>query len=288
MSELDRYIGLTRKLLAELNLRKREISKLKQPIAIVGMACRFPGGEDLAAFWRELESGGSAVSEDPPDRARTSAFNRFRKAVPRNDRCRWAAFVHGVDQFDAEFFRIAPVEARYMDPQQRLLLETSWEALEEAGVAASRLKGSRTGVYVGISSNDYREWVSEAAEKDASLYAATGNSGSTAIGRVAFALGLQGPAFAVDTACSSSLVAIHQAAVGLQRGEADLALAGGVHAILSLAPSELFANGGMLSPQACARLLTRQPTVSCAAKGAGSWCSSGSLTRKLTAIGSGE
>ena len=249
MSELDQYIGLTKKLLAELNLSKREISKLKQPIAIVGMACRFPGGEDLAAFWRELENGESAVTEDPPDSVRRGAFHQFRQAVPRNDRCRWGAFVQGIDQFDAEFFRIAPVEAGFMDPQQRLLLETSWEALEEAGVAASRLKGSRTGVYVGISSSDYRDWVSEAAETDASLYAATGNSGSTAIGRVAFALGLQGPVLAVDTACSSSLVAIHQAAVGLQRGEADLALAGGVHAILSLAPSELFANGGMLSPQ---------------------------------------
>nr|AAY00027.1 SA1_PKSC [uncultured bacterial symbiont of Discodermia dissoluta] len=249
MSELDRYIGLTKKLLAELNLRNREISELKQPIAIVGMACRFPSGENLAAFWRALECGESAVREDPSDGVRSSAFNRFRQLAPRNDRSRWGAFVHGIDQFDAEFFRIAPVEARYMDPQQRLLLETSWEALEEAGIAAGRLKGSRTGVYVGISSCDYRDWVSEAAETDSSLYAATGNSGSTAIGRVAFALGLEGPAFAVDTACSSSLVAIHQAAVGLQRSEADLALAGGVHAILSLAPSELFATGGMLSPE---------------------------------------
>ena len=124
----------------------------------------------------------------------------------------WGAYVPDLDRFDAGFFRIAPVEAELMDPQQRLLLEVSWEALEDAGLDPWGLKGSRSGVYAGISTNDYRELVGESVGDPArSLYTATGASPAAAIGRVAFALGLTGPALAVDTACSASLVAIHQA-----------------------------------------------------------------------------
>ena len=136
-----------------------------------------------------------------------------------------------------------------MDPQQRLLLETSWEALEEAGIDAAGLRGSRAGVFAGISSNDYQEYVSPGGGSDVlTLYTATGSSHSAAIGRIAFTLGLEGPALAVDTACSSSLVALHQAVVSLQRGESDLALAGGVHAILSPMATEIFVKAGMLAP----------------------------------------
>ena len=168
--------------------------------------------------------------------------------------CRFGAYLDGIDQFDAAFFRISPVEAQLLDPQQRLLLETSWRALEDAGIDPELLKESRTGVYAGISNNDYRGLILEAsenagpAEPAASLYAVTGTSLNTAIGRVAFALGLGGPAMAVDTACSSSLVATHQAVTGLQRGDADLALAGGVNIILSGRLLEFRANAGMLSP----------------------------------------
>ena len=143
------------------------------------------------------------------------------------------------------------MEAQLLDPQQRLMLETCWRALEDAGMDPERLRGSRTGVYAGISNNEYRNLileVSDTAEPAASLYTVTGTSFNTAIGRVAFALGLEGPAIAVDTACSSSLVAMHQAVTGLQRGESDLALAGGVHTILSGRLLELRANAGMLSP----------------------------------------
>ena len=149
-----------------------------------------------------------------------------------------------MDRFDAAFFRIAPVEAKLLDPQQRLLLETSWEALEDAGLDPGALRGSRTGVYAGITNSDYQHLVSAAP----SLYAVTGTNFSTAIGRVAFTLGFEGPAIAVDTACSSSLVAIHQAAAGLQRGETDLALAGGVNAILTVDLTRQLGAGGMLSP----------------------------------------
>ena len=154
--------------------------------------------------------------------------------------CRFGAYLEELEQFDAAFFRISPVEAQLLDPQQRLILETSWRALEDAGIDPEGLKDSRTGVYAGISNNDYRGLILEAsenagsAEPAASLYAVTGTSLNTAIGRVAFALGLGGPAMAVDTACSSSLVATHQAVSGLQRRDADLALAGGVNIILSV------------------------------------------------------
>ena len=223
----------------------------RSPIAVVGMACRFPGAPDVGAFWRLLEAGSSAVTEGVPGSGVGRVGELFTGARTQNDACRFGAFIDGIDQFDAAFFRISPVEAQLLDPQQRLMLEVSWHALEDAGIDPDGLKGSRTGVYAGISNNEYRALVLEGndtAEPAASLYSVAGTSFNTAIGRVAFALGLQGPALAVDTACSSSLAAVHQAVAGLQRGEADLALAGGVHAILSGRLFELRGNAGMLAP----------------------------------------
>ncbi|MXW60687.1 MAG: SDR family NAD(P)-dependent oxidoreductase [Acidimicrobiaceae bacterium] len=220
-------------------------------IAVVGMACRFPGANDLTAFWNLLEDGKNAITEGVPGSGMGRIGELFQEADVQNDACRFAGFIDGIDQFDASFFRISPVEAQLLDPQQRLMLETSWQALEDAGIDADQLRGSRTGVYAGISNNDYRGLIltdSATAEAAVSLYSVSGTSFNTAIGRVAFALGLQGPALAVDTACSSSLAAVHQAVSGLQRGEADLALAGGVHVILSARLFELRGNAGMLAP----------------------------------------
>ena len=209
------------------------------PIAIVGMACRFPGGDGLDGFRSLLGSGGNAIGRPPPDR---------RVSGEQEGAGGWAgAFLEAIDRFDAEFFRIAPVEAKLLDPQQRLLLETSWHALEDAGIDPGALRGSRTGVYAGISMSDYRDLL-VAGPGFAGFHSATGTSVSAAIGRIAYTLGLEGPAMAIDTACSSSLVAVHQAAVALQRGEADLALAGGVNAILSLVPIAEFVESGMLAP----------------------------------------
>ena len=229
---------LTPQLAAEIRARKQEFARLRRRIAVVGAACRFPGGEDLAAFWDLLASGGDAVtkgrSDDPAsdDADRETAFG---------------GYLTGLDRFDAEFFRVAPLEAELMDPQQRLLLELSWRALEHAGMDPARLRGSRTGVYAGISSADYRNLMGGVRGDPArSLYVSTGNSFAAAIGRVAFTLGLEGPAIAVDTACSSSLVAIHQAAVGLQRGETDVALAGGVNVILPSGVGRVFGEAGFL------------------------------------------
>ena len=231
-------------------VRAPEFSGSNEPIAIIGMACRFPGADGLSAFWRMLEAGESGVIEGVPG----SGVGRIGTLFPdaaQAPACRFGAYLDDLELFDAAFFRISPVEAQLLDPQQRMMLETCWRALEDAGMDPDRLKGSRTGVYAGISNNEYRGLILETASPDepaVSLYSVTGTSFNTAIGRVAFALGLEGPALALDTACSSSLVAIHQAVTGLQRREAELALAGGVHAILSGRLLEMRANAGMLSP----------------------------------------
>ena len=224
---------------------------LGEAIAIVGMACRFPGADSLSAFWRMLLAGGSGVVEGVPGSGVGRIGELFPEGTGKAPACRFGAYLDELDRFDAAFFRISPVEAEFLDPQQRMMLETCWHALEDACIDPDTLKGSRTGVYAGISNNEYRGLILENTRPDepaASLYSVTGTSFNTAIGRVAFALGLEGPALALDTACSSSLVAIHQAVTGLQRGESDLALAGGVHAILSGRLLEMRANAGMLSP----------------------------------------
>ena len=212
-----------------------------QRIAIVGMACRFPGAPNAEEFWAQLLSGADLVTRGRPDGlfvdTETEATRPF------------GAYVDGIDRFDAGFFRIAPVEAELLDPQQRMLLETSWEALEDAGIAPDGLRGSRTGVYGGFMASDYQAVMAEtAADPSTNIYRSTGTAGSSAVGRVAFALGLEGPAITVDTACSSSLVALHQAAAALRAGEADLVLAGGVNAILRAEPTRLMTDAGMLSP----------------------------------------
>ena len=153
------------------------------------------------------------------------------------------AFVDDIDWFDSRFFRISPVEARMMDPQQRMLLETSWEALEDAGIDAEGLRGSQTGVYAGIGGSEYRNLI----ESSGKLGNYLGTNSSVAAGRIAFALGLEGPAMAIDMACASALAAVHQAVSGLQRGEVDLALAGGVHVVLSSSVSDFMTELGMLS-----------------------------------------
>ncbi len=222
-----------------------------EPIAIVGMACRFPGAPDVDAFWRLLEQGENAITEGIPGSGVGRIGEFYSEADIQNEASRFGAFIDGIDLFDAEFFRISPVEAQLLDPQQRLMLETSWQALEDAGIDPERLKGSRTGVYIGISNMDYRlinMESSQSSEPAANLYTVSGTSLNTAAGRVAFALGLEGPAMAVDTACSSSLVAIHQAVSALQRNEANLILAGGVQVILSGRLTEFRANARMLSP----------------------------------------
>ena len=222
-----------------------------EPIAIVGMACKFPGAPDISAFWRLLEEGGNAVSEGVPSSGPDRLQDLFSNLDNLPGACRYCAYVDEIDLFDAEFFRISPVEAELLDPQQRMMLEVSWQALEDAGIDPDRLKESRTGVYSGISNDEYRMLVvdslrtSEAAE---SLYALSGTNLNGTSGRVSFVLGLRGPAKAVDAACASALVSVHDAVADLQQGKADMAIAGGVQAILSSRVFELRAEAMMLSP----------------------------------------
>ena len=222
-----------------------------EPIAIVGMACRFPGAPDLATFWRQLLDAKNCATECPPGALEGRVGELYSDTTAIPSACRHGAFLSDIDQFDAEFFRISPSEAEFLDPQQRMMLETSWQALENANIDPESLRGSTASVFAGMSNNDYRYLILNGADTSqaaASLYTITGTSLNTAIGRVSYALGFEGPAMTVDTACSSSLVAMHQAAIALRSGETDVALAGGVQLILSGKLTELRANAGMLSP----------------------------------------
>ncbi len=205
-----------------------------EPIAIVGIGCRFPGAKDPEAFWQLLHDGVEAISEVPADRWDINAFYDANPGIPGKMSTRWGGFLERVDLFDPHFFGIFPREAGRMDPQQRLLLEVAWEALEDAGQAPQRLAGSRTGVFIGISSSDYSQLQIRHGNYpfDIDAYAGTGNAHSVAANRLSYLLDLRGPSLALDTACSSSLVAMHLACQSLLSGESTLALAGGVNVIL--------------------------------------------------------
>jgi acyl transferase domain-containing protein/acyl carrier protein len=218
-----------------------------EPIAIIGIGCRFPGAKDPPAFWRLLRDGVDAITEVPAERFNLDALYDPDPAAPGKINTRWGGFIEQIDQFDPHFFGISPREAARMDPQQRLLLEVAWEALQDAGQVAERLAGTQTGVFIGISNNDYgRIQLCDPDRIDG--YAGTGNALSIAANRISYLFDFRGPSIAIDTACSSSLVAVHLACRSLSNGESDLALAGGVNLILSPAITINFTKAGVMAP----------------------------------------
>ncbi|MDY6988819.1 MAG: SDR family NAD(P)-dependent oxidoreductase [Thermodesulfobacteriota bacterium] len=220
-----------------------------EPIAVVGLGCRFPGGADSPdAYWNLLRDGVDAIAEIPPERWDMKKYYSPDPDAPGKMYCRHGGFLESVDTFDARFFSISPREAAGMDPQQRLLMEVSWEALEHANQRPDDLFGVPAGVFVGISTSDYaaiRVGLQEPSRIDP--YFVSGSVLSVAAGRLSYALGLTGPSMAVDTACSSSLVAMHLACESLRRRECRLALAGGVGLILAPEPHITFSKARMLS-----------------------------------------
>ncbi len=249
--KLRRYL---RKVTTELQQSRRRLEELtadgRELVAVVGLSCRLPGGVTCPdELWELLDAGRDAVSAPPEDRGWDAAGD---------PRARAGGFVHDAAAFDAEFFGVEPQEALAMDPQHRLLLEASWEALERGGVDPRRVRGTRVGVYAGLAYGKYSELVATAVGDGVADHLTTGGATSTASGRVAYALGLEGPAITIDTACSSSLVALHLACQGLRDGDCTLALAGGVTVMSSpdvfdeYARRQSLASGGRSRPFAAA------------------------------------
>ncbi len=217
-----------------------------EPIAIIGLACRFPGADSAEAFWDALAAGRDLITEVPADRWDREGLYDPEVGAPGKMSTKWGGFLSDVAGWDAHFFGVSPREAARMDPQQRLLCEAAWEAFEDARIPPDALAGSNTGVFVGISSPDYsRLQIGVAEHMDA--YTGTGNAFSIAANRISYLFDFRGPSLAVDTACSSSLVSTHLACLSLARRECDLALAGGVNVILSPEVTISFSQAHMMA-----------------------------------------
>ncbi len=247
----DHDLSPVKRALLEIRELRARVAELEaaahEPLAIVGLAIRAPGGVvDAASLERLLWDGVDAIGPIPPDRWNLDQWYDADPTMPGKMTTREGGFIDGVDRFDAAFFGITPAEAASMDPQQRLALELAWEALEDAAIAPTALAGSRTGVYLGIANGDYGRALFAQPEL-IDPYFSQGNAFSVASGRIAYVLGLQGPAVSVDTACSSSLVALHLACQGLRRGECDRALVGGVNLILGPEVNVNFSKAGMMA-----------------------------------------
>ena len=246
---LARYLAKESKTSAPTSKAGAEQRYETEPIAIIGIGCRFPGlAPDPESFWQLLRNGVDAITEVPANRWDINNFYDPNPGIPGKMNTRWGGFLEQVDQFDSHFFGISPREAARIDPQQRLLLEVAWEALEDAGQVPDQLSNTKTGVFIGISSNDYSRLQFSSSNALADAYATAGSALSIAANRLSYFFNFRGLSIAVDTACSSSLVAVHLACQSLWREESTLALAGGVNLILSPTITISFTKAGFMAP----------------------------------------
>ena len=258
----------------EQRLRADLESRQSEPIAIIGMGCRFPAGaNDPAAFWDLLKTGKDGISQVPPDRWDAQSLLDKKSGETSDGKMVTAdgGFLNvPLTRFDHPFFKLSPRESKALDPQHRLLLEVTWEALENAGIVPATLKGGRTGVFVGLSGDDYSLAHRHSGDLSAiDAYSLTGSTASTAAGRIAYFLGIEGPAFAVDTACSSALVAIHLACQSLRNGETDLNVVGGVNLILAPGIHVCFSRLNAISPDGRCRTFDARANGYSRAEGCG-------------------
>lgn len=217
-----------------------------EPIAIVGIGCRFPGAENPASFWKLIRDGGDAIADVPPSRWDLDRYYDTDGSKPNKANTRWGGFLENIDRFDPQFFGISPREATLIDPQQRLLLEVAYEALEDGGQIPANLAGTQTGVFIGIGTHDYSILMWQQPVNEGLATIGTGNC--IAANRISYAFDLKGPSLAVDTACSSALVAVHLACQSIWHGESTMALAGGVNILLLPTITVSFSKGGFMSP----------------------------------------
>src|SRR5580700_304410 len=223
----------------------------KDPVAIIGIGCRFPGGiTDVESFWKLLTEAREAVTDVPPDRWNIERFFDTEPGLPGKSIAKRAGFLDNIDQFDPQFFGISPREAPFVDPQHRLLLETAWEAIEDAGLVLDLENGTDIGVFVGISHNEYQGIQSTAFDHSGiGPHSPTGCAHSIAANRVSYCLNLLGPSVAMDTACSSALTALHTACEHIWTGRGDVAMAGGVTVMITPGGFIGFSQASMLSPE---------------------------------------
>ncbi|HEX4913618.1 MAG TPA: type I polyketide synthase, partial [Vicinamibacterales bacterium] len=264
---LKNAVAAVEEMRARVQAAERAIT---EPIAIVGIGCRMPGGVTTPdELWTLLAEGRDAITEVPPGRWSAELYEAMAPEVAASAPRPRAGFVDGLDQFDPHFFSISPREAASMDPQHRMVLEASWQALEHASIAPDRLRGSLTGVFVGITAIDYAMHVRFAEASRLDVYTATGSAHNAAAGRISYVLGLQGPSMAIDTACSSSLAAVHLACQSLRLRECNLALAGGVNTIVIPDWFVSMTRWGMLAPDGRCKAFDRDADGMVRAEGCG-------------------